>query len=113
MQKAVGVRPGDKLLQFAIMSTPAQAKDLGMIDDVVPRYKLEMAAEEKIRELLKCPDAGRAETKRLLRHEFLEGWKGYMVGEAEGAWQMLAAPQTVAKLKAVLEGLRARASSKL
>ena len=63
MQKVVGVGPAEKLLQFAIMATPDEAKELGLVDDVVPRQKLQTAAEAAIMELLKAPDAGRAVRK--------------------------------------------------
>jgi enoyl-CoA hydratase/carnithine racemase len=60
MQQAVGVGPADKLLQFAVMVSPAEAKEMGMVDVVVPQYKLLAAAEGTMSELLKAPDAGRA-----------------------------------------------------
>lgn len=60
MQRAVGQGPAEKLLQFAVMSSPEEAKELGLVDDVVPRHKLQAAAEAAVMELLKAPDAGRA-----------------------------------------------------
>jgi enoyl-CoA hydratase/carnithine racemase len=60
MQRIVGAGPAEKLLQFAVMATPEEAKELGLVDDVVPKLKLQAAAEMAIMELLKAPDAGRA-----------------------------------------------------
>jgi 3,2-trans-enoyl-CoA isomerase len=64
MQRIVGAGPAEKLLQFAVMATPDEAKELGLVDDVVPRHKLQTAAEAAMTELLKAPDAGRAVSER-------------------------------------------------
>ena len=60
MQRVVGSGPAEKLLQFAVMASPDEAKELGLVDDVVPKLKLQAAAEMAMMELLKAPDAGRA-----------------------------------------------------
>lgn len=66
MQRVVGSGPAEKLLQFAVMTTPDEAKELGLVDDVVPKMKLQAAAESALMELLKAPDAGRAVRYQLL-----------------------------------------------
>ena len=60
MQRVVGIGAAEKLLQFAVMVTPGEAKELGMVDDIVPKHKLQLAAEAALNELLKPPDVGRA-----------------------------------------------------
>lgn len=42
------------------MLPPDEAKELGLIDEVVPRHKLQAAAEAAMREMLKTPDHSRA-----------------------------------------------------
>lgn len=37
MARIIGLGPAEKLLQFAVMLSPAEAKDVGLIDDVAPR----------------------------------------------------------------------------
>lgn len=64
MQRVVGTGAAEKLLQFAVMVTPDEAKELGMVDDVVPKHKLQTAAEAAMGELLKPPDVGRAVSQR-------------------------------------------------
>lgn len=45
------------------------------------------------------------ETKLLLRREFVNEWMNYLDTEAENAWALLAAPETVQTLGKVLERL--------
>jgi len=44
-------------------------------------------------------------TKLQLRGELAAQWKAYLVPEADGAWNMLTSPQTVAALGKVLARL--------
>jgi len=60
MQRVVGVGPAEKLLQFAVMANPDEAKELGLVDEIVPKMKLQAAAEAAMAEFLKTPDNGRA-----------------------------------------------------
>ena len=60
MQRVVGPGTAEKLLQFAVMATPDEAKEMGLVDDVAPKQKLQTAAEAAMMELLKVPDVGRA-----------------------------------------------------
>ncbi|KAL4526216.1 hypothetical protein Ndes2437B_g07471 [Nannochloris sp. 'desiccata'] len=114
MQRIVGSGPAEKLLQFAVMATPDEAKELKLVDDVVPKLKLQAAAEAAMLELLKAPDAGRALTKFLMRGELAEDWKAYLIPESESAWKQLSSPGTVAKLKGVMDRLSGKkATSKL
>jgi len=60
MQRVVGIGQGEKLLQFAVMVNPEEAKELGLVDSIVPKMKLRAAAETAMADLLRAPDAGRA-----------------------------------------------------
>ena len=44
MVRRIGAGPADKLLQFARLVAPAEAKSLGMIDQVVPKEQVSGAA---------------------------------------------------------------------
>lgn len=110
MQNTVGAGPAEKLLQFAVMVAPDEAKELGLIDEIVHRHKLQAAAEAAITQLLKVPDAGRAETKRLLRGDFASAWRKYLDSEAEYAWNMLSSKEIVAYLRNVLDRLAGKKS---
>jgi hypothetical protein len=52
------------------------------------------------------------ETKKLLRGDFASSWRAYIDGEAEYAWRMLNRPETVAKLKAVMDRLGGKGGGK-
>jgi Delta3-Delta2-enoyl-CoA isomerase len=112
MQRAIGVGPAEKLLQFAIMATPDEAKRWGLIDEIVPPQKLQHTAEGTMQQLLKVPDVGRVETKRLLREELANQWREYIPGEASSAWALLESPLVVAQLKAVMERLSGKNKGK-
>ena len=54
------------------------------------------------------------ETKKLLRADFVDEWMGYLEFEAQNAWSLLAAPETVTTLGKVLEKLnRTKMAAKL
>jgi 3,2-trans-enoyl-CoA isomerase len=60
MARVVGRGRADRLLQFAMMLEPEEAKDDGLVDEVVPRYKLASTAEAAMQQMLKVPDHSRA-----------------------------------------------------
>jgi len=79
MQRIIGSGAAEKLLQFAVMVTPDEAKELGLVDDVVPKLKLQAAAEAAMVELLKAPDAGRAVRSNNIKPLLIDGlsiWVG-------------------------------------
>ena len=45
------------------------------------------------------------ETKRLLREDFVSAWRTYLHDEANYAWELLSRPETVTKLRSVLDQL--------
>ena len=60
MARVVGQGPAERLLQFAVMLTPEEARRAGLVDEVVPVFKLLAAAEGAMQEMLKSPDFSRA-----------------------------------------------------
>eukprot|EP00887_Chlorella_sp_A99_P007966 scaffold12.g7966.t1 len=124
MARVIGQGPTEKLLQagliawitralsvateFAVMLTPEEAQEVGLVDELVPKYKLQAAAEAAMRQMLRSPDHSRAATKRLLRSDFAAAWAAYADGEATTGWQQLSSPQVVEQLGAVLARLSAK-----
>lgn len=105
MARIIGVGPAEKLLQFAVMLAPEEAKELGLIDDVAPKEGLLAAAEEAMSQMLKSPDVSRSGTKLLLRGDYAKEWVAYADTEVDYAWQMLSSPPVMKQLGAVLERL--------
>lgn len=105
MARLVGQGPSEKLLQSAVMLAPAEARRLGLIDEVMPKEQLMATAEGAMRRMLVAPDFSRAETKRLMRGDFARDWAAFAGGEAEYAWAMLSSEPVVKQLGAVLERL--------
>ncbi|GAB4823529.1 hypothetical protein N2152v2_010575 [Parachlorella kessleri] len=105
MQRHVGEGPADKLLQFAVMLSPAEAKALGLVDEVVSKEKLQAAAQAAMQEMLRVPDFSRAGTKKLLREDFARDWAAYWDNEAEWGWKVLSEESTAKKLGGVLQRL--------
>ena len=60
MQRTIGVGPAEKLLQFASMLDPAQAKSLGLIDKIAAADELLDVSVDVMKRALKAPDSGRA-----------------------------------------------------
>ena len=60
MARIIGAGPAERLLQFAVMLPPNEAKAVGLIDDVASKEGLLPAAEEAMRQMLKSPDFSRA-----------------------------------------------------
>lgn len=106
LQDVIGIAPiSDQLLLQAKLISPQQARDIHLVDEVVPAHMLESRALEVVKGMLKMPDGSRSETKRLLRGQFCREWEAYMEEEAEYAWKLLNSPPVVARLEAVLKTL--------
>ncbi|KAI3425765.1 hypothetical protein D9Q98_007740 [Chlorella vulgaris] len=105
MMRLIGTGPAEKLLQFAVMLQPGEAKELGLIDDVASKEGLMAAAEQAMRQMLKSPDFSRADTKSKLRGDFAAEWARYAETEVDGAWELLSSGPVKAQLAGVLERL--------
>ena len=51
------------------MLSPAEAKALGLVDEVVPKEKLQAAAQAAMQEMLRVPDFSRALSKWAAIHD--------------------------------------------
>ncbi|KAK9843818.1 hypothetical protein WJX81_007504 [Elliptochloris bilobata] len=105
MARVIGQSAAERLCQFASLVGPQEAKELGLVDRLVPEAELLPAAESAMRSALALPDSGRALVKERLRGEFSREWEAYPAEEAVGAWQQLEDPATVKMLGAVLARL--------
>uniref|UniRef100_A0A6B2LF29 Enoyl-CoA hydratase n=1 Tax=Arcella intermedia TaxID=1963864 RepID=A0A6B2LF29_9EUKA len=110
MTKLVGQGQSEKLLKFAKMLTPREAKEVGLIDEVVATAEDLLPTTEKVlKQLISLPAAGRIVVKSHLRSAFTEKWRASVPEETETNWMVLSSPSTVKALGSVLE----RLSSKL
>ncbi|KAG2487941.1 hypothetical protein HYH03_013520 [Edaphochlamys debaryana] len=101
-------RLAESILLTGRMVKADEAKQLGLVDEIVDRAALVDRAVAVAAEALKQPAEARASTKGLLREDFCRAWEQYYPNEPEWAWQMLTSPITMK----VLEGAMARLSSK-
>lgn len=110
LARVIGRGPAERACLRATMLPAAAAVKAGLADAVVPASELDAAATAAATAALALPDAARAAMKARERGEFAARWTAFAPGEADGAWKMLAAPQTVAALKAVMDRLAAKKS---
>jgi len=90
------------------MLRPREALAFGLVHKVVGVAELLGSAEELASRALELPDAGRQATKSFIRAELSQRWEEGCAAEAEGAWEMLSKPGTVAQLRSVLKRLSRR-----
>ncbi|EFJ41714.1 hypothetical protein VOLCADRAFT_77525 [Volvox carteri f. nagariensis] len=108
MGRVIGPKVAESVLLSGRMVPAAEAKQLGLVDSVVPADRLIEDALVAARQACKAPSAARAATKALLREEFCKAWEGFYPTEHEYGWKYLSSPSTIA----VLEGAMKRLSSK-
>ncbi|GLI69176.1 hypothetical protein VaNZ11_013745 [Volvox africanus] len=108
MGRVIGPKVAEDVLLSGRMVSAAEAKLLGLVDDVVPADKLIEKAVVAARRACEVPSAARAATKLLLRDDFCKAWEGFYPTEPEYGWKFLSTPSTIA----VLEGAMRRLSSK-
>ncbi|ORX84061.1 ClpP/crotonase [Basidiobolus meristosporus CBS 931.73] len=109
MSSIIGQGKADKILQFAVLLDTKQAKEIGLIDEIVKEHDQVLPTAEGImKQLLKTPDAGRQVTKGFLRNEFADVWgnEERLTKEAEGGFELLSLPRTVKALDGVFARLR-------
>ncbi|GIL42648.1 hypothetical protein Vafri_598 [Volvox africanus] len=108
MGRVIGPKVAEDVLLSGRMVPAAEAKLLGLVDDVVAADKLIEKAVAAARRACEVPPAARAATKLLLRDDFCKAWEGFYPTEPEYGWKFLSSPSTIA----VLEGAMRRLSSK-
>lgn len=109
MQRLIGVQASDKLLLTGRLATSAEAKALGLVDELVPwspssssssassgaggggggREGLMAAAEARMLKLVMLPASAVAATKASLRGAFCAEWEAFSKVEPLTAWPFL------------------------
>lgn len=105
MQVLVGGR-SDTLLQTAALVSAPDALTFGLADAIAPSTQVLSVACAQARARLAFPDAGRKETKRMLRSEFAEAWQAFAEEEAKQGWRGISTPEITRALGQVLERLK-------
>lgn len=106
MERTIGPGKAEKLVQFARLVKTPDAHAMGLVDEMCDDGNaLYTAVVARMDAMVGLPERGRAETKLLLRSEFVHAWMGYLDEEAEHAWELLSSPETVYALGKVLEKL--------
>ena len=115
MARLIGNKAADKLLLTGKLASAAEAKTLGLVDDLVPKDQLIPAAEAVMLKLVMLPSAAVAASKQSLRGDFCAQWREYSKLEPRGAWRFLCQADTVRTLAAALQRLSGNkaANSKL
>ncbi|KAK9763936.1 hypothetical protein K7432_008974 [Basidiobolus ranarum] len=109
MSSIIGQGRADKLVQFGLLVNTREAKELGLIDEVVMNeQEVLLRSEEIMKELLKTSDMGRQITKGHLRDEFAIMWgdEKRLKEEAIVKYQLLSQPSTIKTLDEVFIRLR-------
>mmetsp|Transcript_8639 Transcript_8639/g.23227 ORF Transcript_8639/g.23227 Transcript_8639/m.23227 type:complete len:285 (+) Transcript_8639:173-1027(+) len=105
MAKLIGTKAADKLLLTGKLISPAEAKALGMVDQVVDKGQVLEAAEKVMAQLVKVPGGAVKATKVSLREDFCNAWQQYYIEEPHMAWAVLNKPETLRTLEAALQRL--------
>ncbi|KAK9759430.1 hypothetical protein K7432_017628 [Basidiobolus ranarum] len=109
MSSIIGQGKADKILQFAVLLNTKQAKEIGLIDEVVKdQEKVLSKSEEIMKQLLQTPDAGRQITKGCLREEFASIWGDdeRLNKEAAQGFELISRPSTIKALDGVFARLQ-------
>lgn len=108
MVRTIGQRPAERLLEFGLMPSAAEALQLGLVDELAKVEDLLASAENAMAKMLEAPDPGRQATKLSLREEFSKAWAEFSKPEAEGGWKLLSHPKTIQALEAVIQRLSSK-----
>ena len=71
------------------------------------------AAENRMQEILKLPDDGRALTKLNFRADMCREWEEFATEEPQSGWQMLSSPAMIKTLENYMRALGGKKKSKL
>ena len=93
---------GERLLQLGGLLKPHEARELGLIDEVIGEGALMAAALSAMEKLTKVPSMARAQTKDTIRAPFSALWLSYGEQEAREGWRMLNEPHIIKALGGVL-----------
>lgn len=107
--KSLGHRGAERHLQLGSMLKADAALGVGMVDEVVSEDRLLQVAEERLRELLRIPDAARSLTKQRQRRD-----TAALAGAAscKATADVVVTDEFQQHLRTVLAGLRSKSPKK-
>jgi 3,2-trans-enoyl-CoA isomerase len=105
MTCTIGQRATERILARGQLIDCQQARELGLVDEVVERERLMERCEAEMMARLKFPDSGRVTTKLQMREALAKEWEGQWEKEATEGWAMLSHESTIAYLGQVLQRL--------
>lgn len=103
----VGASRAERLLVLGELLRPAEAAELGLVDEVAPLSGLSNAATRKLAELLALPESGRVALKRQLRTPAATALREAQSEDLDEFIHNVSQPDTQAALGAYLASLRA------
>mmetsp|Transcript_13936 Transcript_13936/g.16806 ORF Transcript_13936/g.16806 Transcript_13936/m.16806 type:complete len:264 (+) Transcript_13936:93-884(+) len=105
MINLVGFRKTELLLQTAALPTSKEAKEMGLIDQLVSKEDLMPAAEKVLSGFLKFPREGANHVKMNMRGALANEWETALTEDIALTWKTMSDPRSVAALGAVLKKL--------
>lgn len=102
----------ERLLLTGDMLTAREAKELGVVDEIVQGDKADLH-DRALTIATEWAKRGRvahsrAQTKRNMHEDFAADWLNSAAEEASSAWQMLSNPRTIGLLGVIMQNLRKR-----
>ena len=111
LERAVGPRVCESMLQLATLLPPQRALALGAVDELAPRGGVLRAAAEAAARYGAMPRAARNASKQLMRRGLVSATLGTAQMREEDlafTWKYFSSPEVQAGLKIYLERLSAR-----
>lgn len=108
MAQVIGQAAAERLLLTGTMVQPQQAKDLGMVDELVDdKLQLLPRAQELMAQLVRLPTGARAATKQRMRGDYSKAWWEYAMQWEAGpeGFEQITNPATVAAVGGALQRL--------
>jgi 3,2-trans-enoyl-CoA isomerase len=108
MAQVIGHAAAERLLLTGTMVQAQQAKELGMVDELIAdKSSLLPRAQEVMAGLVKLPTGARAATKHRLRGDYAKAWFEYAMEWEAGSegFAQITSPATVAAVGAALQRL--------
>lgn len=101
----VGMRPAERMLQLGSLLSPDDAKDVGLVDEVVPLHKLPGASADALEGLLAINANARSAVKKQLRSAAADALRGSQSEDLDDFIQIVQQPEVQVMLGEYIEGL--------
>jgi 3,2-trans-enoyl-CoA isomerase len=109
VRRLVGARVGERLAVSGALISPAEALDIGMVDELVPAEKTVERALEWCHRLLALPPEAMTSTRRLARADLAGVFEGDLEPELQRVIATWWSPETQGTLRALAERLGKKA----